>query len=437
MIEMAATSDPSIPADQGPRRGRRAHRVLVCTPFPPRLDARHGGKATARLLERLADRHDIALLCLRAPGDDPVDGVFRERCRLVEEVPLVDSTAARSPWLRRAHWTLGLLRGLPPWAADCRSRQYQNRLRALVAEWRPELIELHLQVMAQYASVLDGFPAPRILVDYDPPSAWAAELVREAVGVRRLPRWAELVAWRRYERATRRRFHAIVVFAERDVASVATTGGNVPVTRIPLAVNPPDEPLDPVGEPPPTVVFAGGYGHPPNVDAAHWLADAIFPQVLERVPDARLALVGDRPGEDVLALAAGAVSVHGSVPDVAPYLNRAAVVAAPIRLGGSMRGKVLEALGAGKALVATPRAAEGIDALPGHHFMLAATEAEFVDALTLLLRDPDRRRELASNARAWAVESLSVEQSVEGFERLYDELSPPAAAFADAPRTTA
>jgi glycosyltransferase involved in cell wall biosynthesis len=306
-----------------------------------------------------------------------------------------------------------------------------------VAEWRPELVELHLQVMAQYASVLDGFPAPRILVDYDPPSAWAAELVREAVGVRRLPRWAELVAWRRYERATRRRFDAIVVFAERDVAAVGATGGNVPVTRIPLAVNPPDEPLDPVGEPPPTVVFAGGYGHPPNVDAAHWLAGAIFPQVLERVPDARLVLVGDRPGEDVQALAEGAVSVHGSVPDVAPYLNRAAVVAAPIRLGGSMRGKVLEALGGGKALVATPRAAEGVDALPGHHFVLAATEAEFVDALTLLLRDPDRRRELASNARAWAVENLSVEHSVEGFERLYDSLSPPSAAFAGAPRTTA
>jgi glycosyltransferase involved in cell wall biosynthesis len=102
-----------------------------------------------------------------------------------------------------------------------------------------------------------------------------------------------------------------------------------------------------------------------------------------------------------------------------------------------MRGKVLEALGGGKALIATPRAAEGVEATPGDHFLLAATEDEFVDALTSLLRDADRRRALASSARAWAVESLSVQRSVEDFEHLYDSLSPPRAAVADAPRTMA
>ncbi|MBA3432480.1 MAG: glycosyltransferase [Actinobacteria bacterium] len=363
--------------------------------------------------------------------------MFVERCQHVEEIQISDSASPRGQWSRRAHWTLGLLRGLPPWAADCRSPQYEERLRALAAEWRPDLVEFHLQVMAQYASALEDCPTPRILVDYDPPSAWAAELVRETVGIRRLGRRVELAAWRRYERATRKRFDAIVVFAERDVAAVASTAGSVPVVRIPLTVELPEEPYDPLGESPPAVLFVGGFGHPPNVDAARWLAGSIFPRVLERTPDARLELVGDRPGEDVQRLGAGAVTVHGSVPDVSPYLNRAAVVAAPIRLGGSMRGKVLEALGGGKALVATPRAAEGVGAVPDEHFVLASTEDEFVDALTMLLHDVERRRELASSARAWAVENLSVQRSVEGFERLYDSLSPPGAAVSGAPRTTA
>src|SRR5947199_254509 len=56
-------------------------RVLVCTPFTPRLDARHGGKATAQLLLRLAERNEIALLCLRAPGEDPVDPATLRRDR--------------------------------------------------------------------------------------------------------------------------------------------------------------------------------------------------------------------------------------------------------------------------------------------------------------------------------------------------------------------
>jgi glycosyltransferase involved in cell wall biosynthesis len=116
------------------------------------------------------------------------------------------------------------------------------------------------------------------------------------------------------------------------------------------------------------------------------------------------------------------VTVHGSVPDVTPYLNRAAVVVAPLRLGGSMRGKVLEALGAGKALVASPRAAEGVEALPDRHFVLATTEAELVDALAGLLLDPDRRRSLAISARQWALDNLSWEPSIHAFERLYESL---------------
>ena len=326
---------------------------------------------------------------------------------------------------------------MPPWAADCRSPRYAARLRALAAEWRPDLVEFHLQVMAQYASALEDCPAKRILIDYDPPSAWAAELVGQTAGVRCLARRVELVVWRRYERATRKRFDVIVVFAERDIPAATSTAGGVPIVRIPLAIEVPEEPFHPLGQWPPAVLFVGGFGHPPNVDAAHWLARSIFPRVLQRVPDARLELVGDRPGDDVRGLEGGAVSVHGSVPDVAPYLDRAAVVTAPIRLGGSMRGKVLEALGGGKALVATDRAAEGVEATPGEHFVLAATEDEFVEALTVLLRDTDRRRALASSARAWAVEHLSVQRSVDDFERLYDSLSPPGAAVSGAPRTTA
>lgn len=410
--------------------GRR--RLLVCTPFAPRLDARHGGKATAQLLARLATRHDIALLCLRSADQGPVDDVFLEHCAKVEEVILPH---IRFNSLRRARWLVGAVRGLPPWATDCRSDAYAERLRSLVAEWRPDVVEFHLQVMAQYVSALRDAAVPKILVDYDPPSAWAAELVVEARGARRLARRVELALWRRYERATRPFFSAVVVFAQRDASAVARAAAGVPVVRIPLAFELAPQALDPIGVPPPTIVFVGGFGHPPNVDAARWLADSIFPRVSDRVPEARLELVGDRPGEEVQRLAGDRVEIHGSVPDVTPYLNGAAVVVAPLRLGGSMRGKVLEALGAGKALVATPRAAEGVDAVPGRHFELAATETELVDVLARLLLDPERRRALAVSARGWALEHLSWEPSVHAFERLYRSVLQSGNAATPAPPT--
>jgi hypothetical protein len=131
-----------------------------------------------------------------------------------------------------------------------------------------------------------------------------------------------------------------------------------------------------------------------------WLATSIFPRVLERVPDACLDIVGHEPGEEIRALAGVSVSVHASVPDVTPYIDRAAVVVAPIRLGGSMRMKVLEALAAGKAPSATSRASEGVDAIAGEHFLLAADQQELAHAISALLLDRERRRQLGESARA-------------------------------------
>jgi lipopolysaccharide/colanic/teichoic acid biosynthesis glycosyltransferase len=111
----------------GPPRGGR--RVLVCTPFAPRLDARHGGKATAQLLLRLAERNEIGLHALRTTRGDRVDPAIAERCALVHEVVV---PAAGSPLSRRLAWSVGLLRGLPPWAADCRSAEYSQALERLL-----------------------------------------------------------------------------------------------------------------------------------------------------------------------------------------------------------------------------------------------------------------------------------------------------------------
>jgi glycosyltransferase involved in cell wall biosynthesis len=403
-------------AAPGPPHGGR--RVLVCTPFTPRLDARHGGKATAQLLLRLAERNEIGLLALRTTRRDRVDPAIADRCALVHEVP----PTARSPLSRRLAWSVGLLRGLPPWAADCRSAGYEQALECLLDEWRPDLVEIHLQAMAQYVDAPARRGIPCVLVDYDPASTWADELRGVASGPRRLVRRLEASAWRRYERATRPRFDAIVVFAERDLDAVRPTAGGANVMRVPLAVDVPERPLDPVGTEPPTIVFVGSFGHPPNVDAALWLAGTIFPRVVALVPEARLDLVGHAPGDDVRALAGGAVTVHASVPDVTPYLDRAAVVVAPIRIGGSMRMKVLESLAAGKALVASPRAAEGVEELAGEQLLVAEDADELADAIASLLLDPERRRRLAESARRWAESNLGWERGVAAFEDLYDRL---------------
>ena len=111
------------------------------------------------------------------------------------------------------------------------------------------------------------------------------------------------------------------------------------------------------------------------------------------------------------------------MPDVTPYLDRASLVVAPLRRGGGMRVKVLEALAAGKALVASPLAVEGLDVTDGEHCVLADGDQEYVDAMERLLLDPDRRAALAVSARRWALANLGWERSVAAFEDLYHRLT--------------
>lgn len=267
--------------------------------------------------------------------------------------------------------------------------------------------------MAQFLPAIPS-SLPCVLVDHDP--------VNPATDASALLAPLERRAWRRLALAAARRASAVVVFTERDRAAVAGESRPARVVQIPLGYELPAGQLDPGGTSPREIVYIGSFLHPPNVDAARWLALDIFPSVRRRVPAASLRLVGSYPSPEVLALAGDGVSVEGDVADVAGYLDAAAVFAASIRSGGGMRVKVLEAFSAGKAVVATPRAVEGLDVQSGKQAVIAETETEFVAALVELLEDAERRVTIARSAREWAERNLDLGRRVRAYETLYEEI---------------
>jgi polysaccharide biosynthesis protein PslH len=166
----------------------------------------------------------------------------------------------------------------------------------------------------------------------------------------------------------------------------------------------------------------GNFAHPPNREAADRLTRSIFPAVRARCPEARLRLVGPWPeGQPSVAPSPG-VEVTGWVEDVAPYLAEAQVIAAPIFSGGGMRLKVLEALAAGKAVVATPLAVAGLDVREGDPVALASDDEAFAHQIAHLLTDAPARAALAERARQWAERHLSVDRMARAYEALYDSL---------------
>jgi glycosyltransferase involved in cell wall biosynthesis len=116
-------------------------------------------------------------------------------------------------------------------------------------------------------------------------------------------------------------------------------------------------------------------------------------------------IVGRDPSERVRRLAdVPGVTVTGRVEQIEPYLARAAVAVAPLLSGGGTKLKVLEALAAGRAVVATPVAAEGITLVDGRDLVVAAEPVGFARAVTGLLDHPQRRVAMGAAGRAAVVE---------------------------------
>lgn len=146
---------------------------------------------------------------------------------------------------------------------------------------------------------------------------------------------------------------------------------------------------NPYGAQSQVLVFTGAMDYWPNIDAVQWFAQAIFPEILARQPQARFVIVGARPAAQVQALAQlPGVSVTGTVPDIRPYLAHARCAVAPLRIARGIQNKVLEAMSMGIPVLATPQAFEGISATPGRDLLVADGASALAEAALTLLQEP-------------------------------------------------
>jgi glycosyltransferase involved in cell wall biosynthesis len=160
----------------------------------------------------------------------------------------------------------------------------------------------------------------------------------------------------------------------------------------------------------------------PNLDGAAFLVKQVLPRLRERRPDVRVVLVGRGSSADLESFRGPGVEVTGEVPDVRPYLSRAAAVAVPIRTGSGTRLKVVEGLAMGKPLVSTTVGCEGIDVRHEEHLLIADTAEAFTDELARVLADPDYGRTLGRAGRRKMVDAYSWDYAGELLESLYRQV---------------
>jgi GT2 family glycosyltransferase len=148
------------------------------------------------------------------------------------------------------------------------------------------------------------------------------------------------------------------------------------------------------------LLFVGSYRHPPNVDAALWLANEIFPRIRARRPDIALHLVGDYAPAAISDLGQReGIVVRGHVPDLDALLDRTRINLAPLRYGAGVKGKISHSLACGLPVVATHCAIEGMHLRDGEEVLVADDPAAFADAVLRLYDDAALWQSLSQNGQ--------------------------------------
>jgi polysaccharide biosynthesis protein PslH len=388
-----------------------AHR----SPYPPD----RGDKIRSwHLLRHIAARAPTHLVALY---DDPRD---------CDHLPLLESVTAsvrlepRTQSKTRAA-VRALLSGGSASVRAFASPNVQRRVDELLATRPISTIFAYSGQMAQFVPRQRG--NRRFIMDFvDMDSAKFATYAEQASGLRRFANTQEarrLFAFE-FAVATRADLSLFVSDAEATLFRQRTGLGRDRVSHIENGVD--LDAYDPAlsrerpdwGEGS-LIVFTGQMDYRPNAEAVDQFARHVLPRIRAVHPSAHFAIVGRNPGAEVRALAnlPGTI-VTGEVADTRDWLAAADVVVAPLLLARGIQNKILEAMAMARPVVASPAAAEGIDAGEHDGLIVADGHEAQAAAVAALLSNPARAHAAGRAARARITERYGWDARLSGLDAM-------------------
>ena len=389
---------------------------FICqrVPFPPD----RGDKITTfNEIRHLSTTHEVHVFCL-ADGRRDLDNVPGLLCyaRSVTAVPVTRRTG-------KLRALKALFAGGPLSVAAFNEAELHDAIRQKFAEIRPDLIMIYSCNVAQYA---EHFPqVPRIMQFAELDSSRWGQFARRS----RPPlRWVYAIEERRffaYERHIARTFsHALVCTAAEQCDFERLIPG-APVSLVGNGVDLEYFRSKGIAKQPGSIVFTGVMDYFPNVDAVVWFCNEVLPIVQQQIPEAGLTICGSRPAAAVRRLAKRrGVTVTGRVPDTRPYMDRAEVFVAPLRMARGIQNKLLEAMAMGLPCVASAAATTGTAVPDGEGILAADDRDEFAEHVVRSTARWGFPRRDGGKARATAELNYRWETQLACLDRVVAALSP-------------
>ena len=367
-------------------------RILIVSAYLPHF-GRHGGAGRVfQLLQRVSEKHEISVLSFVETEEEAAQRAqLQLHCKRVELL------------YRRGFVPVSLFPYEP--FEEFNSLEFRKKLEEVLTEEDFDVVHFEWIQMAQYAELVSHIP--KLLTEIEVNYAAHKILVRlesnPFLKIKKLYNtlqifYRELELCRKVDKivcVTDRDHDYLKGYIEKKKLSVVNTGVDNEYFSCD-GFRPADKNA---------LLFVGAFRHDPNVDAMLYFCGQVLPLILKEHPQAHLYIVGSSPPQAVQELGTHSqVTVTGYVEDIREYYRKAQIVVVPVRTGVGIRGKILEAWAAGKAIVATSLACSGIRTCHGENILIADKAHEFALWTLALLRNPPFCEQLGRAGRETALQ---------------------------------
>jgi len=364
-------------------------------PYPPNKGDRI---PTFHRIKHLSRKHDISLAfpCFS-------DEELGKRGRLEKYCSSIDTALIR-PFRARLKSLPRLFTATPLTLPCFYSKTLHKKIKARLKKESFDLIYVYSSSMAQYVSDVRGIKKVVDLADSDS-HKWLqyAKHLRPPMSIIYYREWLTL---KKYERFLAANFDHTISISENEKKLFETYIPDLKMSVVPNGVD-----LEYFGSGESSVVtngvvFVGAMDYFANVDAVLYFCREILPLIRRQIPDIKFYIVGSGPVTAVKKLGRDKnIIVTGPVKDVRPYLKKAGVFVAPLRIARGIQNKILEAMASGIPVVTTPCGNEGINAADGRSIFVADTPLKFAQSVTALFNDEKLRKNSTFNAKKFVADS--------------------------------
>ncbi|MFC1863726.1 glycosyltransferase [Thermodesulfobacteriota bacterium] len=311
---------------------------------------------------------------------------------------------------------------LKPFTAQkYKAKGMELKIEEIINEGNIDLIHVDMLHLSVYLNCFKQLP--KILVNHNVESM---RLYRWFQTERNILKKAFLgLQWlklRKFERSAMEKFDSCVVVSEIDKELLMEMGISNKIFVVPNGTD--TEFFKPSERPPvdDTVLWLGHMDVHTNKDAVLYLWREIYPILQREYSHVQIIFVGTSPPIEISAAAKhnSQIRVTGFVDDIRPYVDKAAVMVTPIRIGSGTRIKILDSMAMGKAIVSTSIGCEGLHVSDGENILIADDPKSFADKIIKVLTNPSIRINLEKNARKHS-QSYDWDQIVEKQEIVYQE----------------